>query len=354
MAMNNDAGIRRLPKGIQNFEDIRKEGYLYVDKTDLVWQIANGDKNNFLSRPRRFGKSLLVDTLQCYFDGRRDLFEGLKIMQLEKSWTKRQVFRFDFSGFNTHADFENYISGRLDEYEQLLGKGFYNSIGGRMLSLMQKAYEQTGEKVAVLVDEYDSPLQHTLFDEQEHKGIVQVYHSFFPSFKTGEKYLKCLFLTGITKFTQLSLFSTLNNVSILSAWPEYATVCGITQQEIIDNFMPELQRLGERNGWTIEETLEELKDMYDGYHFSCDLEQGVYNPFSLINALADSRLSAYWFLSGGSSLLNELLRRADMEQEQLDGCTIDKDTLDMADVTLDNIPLRLVCNAITLRLVCSV
>jgi len=139
--------------------------------------------------------------------------------------------RFDFSGFNTREDFEDYISGRLDEYEQLLGKGVYNSIGGRMLSLMQKAYEQTGEQVAVLVDEYDSPLQHTLFDEQEHKGIVQVYRSFFPSFKTGDKYLKCLFLTGITKFTQLSLFSTLNNISILSAWPEYATVCGITNKK---------------------------------------------------------------------------------------------------------------------------
>jgi len=349
--MNNDTGIRRLPQGIQSFEKIRTEGYVYIDKTDLVWRIANDKQNNFLSRPRRFGKSLLVDTLQCYFEGKRELFQGLKIMQLEQSWTPRQVFRFDFGGFNTRADLEKGLNFQLAQYEKIYPRDQEAlTLGDRMFSLMQKACERTGQQVAVLVDEYDSPLQHTVFDEQEHKGVVQVYRSFFPSFKTGDKYLKCLFLTGITKFTQLSLFSTLNNVSILSAWREYATVCGITQQEIIDNFMPWLQRLGEKQGWTVETTLQQLREMYDGYHFSADLEQGVYNPYSLISALDDSSLSAYWFQSGGSTLLNELLRRADVEQEQLDGCTIDKDTLDMADVSLDNIPLFLYqCGYLTIK-----
>jgi len=291
---------RRLPLGIQGFEEIRKEEYLYVDKTDLAWQIANGNKYNFLSRPRRFGKSLLTSTLKCYFEGRKDLFEGLKIMELEKEWPKRQVFSFDFSGFETADSLFHHIDSRLDDYEMIYGKKERNkTLVDRFIYLMKSAYEKTGQQVAVLVDEYDAPLQHTLFKKEEHEAIVTVYRSFFPALKTAGDYLKCLFLTGITKFTQLSLFSTLNNVSIIGSWQEYATVCGVTQQEILDNFQPELEAMGKANGWTTDETLAKLKTAYDGYRFSSDAapDKMVYNPYSLINALSRKEIGNYWVSS---------------------------------------------------------
>jgi len=351
--MNQMQKIRRLPRGLQSFEEIRRDGYIYVDKTDLVWQIANTIKNNFMSRPRRFGKSLLSDTLACYFEGKKELFEGLKIMELEQEWPKRQVFRFDFSGKNTAEELSRYLNTTLAKYEMIYPKNDTDiNYDDRFLALMEKAYEKTGYGVAVLFDEYDSPLQHTLFDKEEHEKIVNVCRSFFPALKTASQYLKCLFITGITKFTQLSFFSTLNNVSILSSMPQYATVCGFTHQEIIDNFMPELEAMGKENGWTVAQTLDALKNMYDGYHFSkiTTPETAVYNPFSLINALADKQIINYWASSGSSKLLNDMLKRADVDGDKLDGMVIDADTLQTADVTLDNVPLFLYqCGYLTIK-----
>ena len=228
---------KRLPLGIQNFEELRTGGYHYVDKTDMVWDLANAYKFCFLSRPRRFGKSLLASTLHSYFTGQKDLFQGLKMMELEKEWAKRQVFHFDFSGISTADELESYMNYRLSEFEKKLGlepeKKTYKD---RMLFLMQRAYEQTGEQVAVLVDEYDAPLQNTLFIGNEQEALKTVYRDFFPCFKTGSHLLKCLFLTGIMKFfaeqsvsvgaerTQLSLFSVLNTVVNISFKKEYATM----------------------------------------------------------------------------------------------------------------------------------
>jgi len=335
---------RKLPLGIQGFEEIRKEGYLYVDKTDLAWQIANGNKYNFLSRPRRFGKSLLTSTLKCYFEGRKELFEGLKIMELEKEWPKRQVFSFDFSGFETADALYKHINTTIAKYELIYGKVETDeTLVDRFVTLMRKAYEKTGQQVAVLVDEYDAPLQHTLFEEDEHKEVVKVYRSFFPALKTAGDYLKCLFLTGITKFTQLSLFSTLNNISIISTLDKYATVCGITQQEILDNFRPELEAMSKSNGWTTDETLAKLETAYDGYRFSSDAnpEKMVYNPFSLMNALSTGKIANYWVSSGGSRLLNELLRRTDSEQFVFEDSVVRATTFDGADVSINNMPLFL-------------
>jgi len=351
--MNPMQKIRRLPKGMQSFEMIRKEGYLYVDKTDLVWQIANTDQNNFMSRPRRFGKSLLSDTLACYFEGKKELFEGLKIMDLEQEWPKRQVFRFDFSGKNTAEELSRYLNTALTKYEMIYPKDDTDiNFDDRFLALMQKAYEKTGYGVAVLFDEYDSPLQHTLFDKEEHEKIANVCRSFFPALKTASQYLKCLFITGITKFTQLSFFSTLNNVSILSSMPKYATVCGFTHQEIIDNFQPELEAMGKENGETVEQVLDDLKNMYDGYHFSRDLtpETLVYNPFSLINALANRRISNYWASSGSSKMLSDMLQHNEVQKEELDGCTMKLDVLDNADVSIEDVPLFLYqCGYLTIK-----
>jgi len=335
---------RKLPKGVQGFEKIRKEGYLYVDKTDIVWQIANGDVYNFLSRPRRFGKSLLTNTLKCYFEGRKDLFEGLKIMDLETEWPKRQVFFFDFSGKETAEDLYHHINTILAKYETIYGKFKTDeSLSDRFVSLMENAHEKTGQQVAVLVDEYDAPLQHTLFKDEEHEKMVVVYRSFFPALKTAGDHLKCLFLTGITKFTQLSLFSTLNNISIIGNKPKYATVCGITQQEILDNFQPELQAMGDENGWTMDETVARLKDMYDGYRFSKDAnpDKMVYNPYSLICALDDREMMNYWASSGGSRLLIDILQKSYDRNIDLENCTLSALDMETADVSIDNVPLFL-------------
>jgi len=339
--MSKDENVRKLSKGFQYFQEIRDEKCVYVDKTDLVWEIANGDKYNFLSRPRRFGKSLLTSTLQCYFEGRYDLFNGLKIMEKEEEWPKRAVFQFDFSGKYTAKKLENYLRETIAQYEEIYGKSSFTNTDDRFKDLMQKACEQTGHKVAVLVDEYDSPLQDTLFDDKVHKEIADVYRGFFPVMKSGGDYLQCLFLTGITKFTQLSLFSINNSVTILSTRPEYATVCGITQQEIIDNYMPELEVMAKINGWTVEQTLAELKEMYDGYRFSSDVNKEVYNPFSLINAFAEKELSNYWAASGASKMLNEMLIRTDERGENLEDRTITAKKLNSADITKDDTTLFL-------------
>jgi len=335
---------RKLPIGVQEFEEIRKGNYIYVDKTDMVWQIANGVKNNFLSRPRRFGKSLLTSTLKCYFEGRKDLFEGLKIMDLETEWPKRQVFSFDFSGKETAEDLYHHINTTLAKYETIYGKFKTDeSLSDRFVSLLEKAHKATGHQVAVLVDEYDAPLQHTLFKEEEHEKMVVVYRSFFPALKTASNHLKCLFLTGITKFTQLSLFSTLNNISIIGNKPKYATVCGITRQEIFDNFQPEIQAMSQENGWTVNEAIARLEYAYDGYRFSNDAnpEKMVYNPYSLICALNDKEIGNYWASSGGSSLLNQLLAHAENSKINIEKCIVDREDFDTDDVSLDNVELFL-------------
>jgi len=342
MIMNNKTNVRKLPVGLQSFEKIRRNGCVYVDKTDMVWQIANERQNNFLSRPRRFGKSLLTSTLKCYFEGKQELFEGLKIMSLEKEWKPRQVFHFDFSGCNTADELNSYLNSALGRYEEEYPRDENdNTLKDRFFSLMIKGTKKFGLPVAVLVDEYDSPLQHTLYDADEHEKVRNVYASFFPALKTGEEYIQCTFLTGITKFTQLSIFSTLNNVSILGSWPQYATVCGITEDEIRSNFQPELEEMAKINGWNIEETLAKLKEMYDGYHFSKDLSREVYNPYSLINALAEKDIANFWVSSGGSTMLNDMLIRTEVNGDNIDNCIIDKDTLERTDVSLDNVPLFL-------------
>jgi hypothetical protein len=340
--MSNENNMRPLPKMVQDFEELRKGGFVYVDKTDMVWHIANGDKFNFLGRPRRFGKSLLTSTLHYYFEGRKDLFQGLNIMGLEKEWTKRQVFHFDFSGCNTADELNNYIDFALIRYEEIYGRdGAAKEPKDRFLTLIQQACAKYDAPVAILVDEYDTPLQHTLFNPKEHESLRDIYRSFFPALKTGGKYIKCAFLTGVTRFTQLSIFSTLNNVSIIGSMPQYATVCGLTEKEIRTDFAPELEAMGKKNGWSTEQTIKQLEMMYDGYHFSYVLGDGVYNPYSVINALANGRISNYWASSGASSLLNDMLTHSDENGKNLDGRLMTQDTLETADVSLDNVTLFL-------------
>ena len=327
---------RILPVGIQSFEKIRKEGLLYVDKTEIIWNLVNSNKTyNYLSRPRRFGKSLLVDTLQAYFEGRKELFEGLKIMDLEKEWVKRPVIRLDMSqagatpeGVRSYLD--NAFHQLESEYDIAVRQD--SSLAVRFKNIIEGAYNKTGFQVAILIDEYDSPLQHS-WKTPHHEDCTSIYRSVFAILKADDAYEKFVFITGITKFTQISLFSVLNNLSNISFDPPYAAICGITKEEVVNNFMPEIEVMGEHNGWTPEETILQLKAYYDGYHFCKNSPVDIFNPFSLLNALADKELKNYWAASGATSLLPKFVSDMEIQLEHFDHCYIDRDTLETSDVS---------------------
>ena len=327
---------RILPVGIQSFEKIRKDGYLYVDKTDIIWQLANRNKTyNYLSRPRRFGKSVLVDTLEAYFMGKKELFEGLKIMQMETEWVKRPVIRLDMSRAGAEPEtLRSYLDITFDRLEKEYGitPKPTAKLADRFDAIIVGAYEQTGQQVAILIDEYDSPLQHS-WKTPYHEACTAVYREVFAILKADDKYEKFVFITGITKFTQISLFSVLNNLSNISFEPEYAAICGITKEELLRDFKPEINKLAEYEDWTFDEAVAQLTAYYDGYHFSRRNMVDVFNPFSLINALADSDLKNYWASSGATSLLPKFVDDMELKLGNFDPCTILRQTIETSDVT---------------------
>ena len=327
---------RRLPVGIQSFEKIREDGYLYVDKTDIIWQLANREKTyNYLSRPRRFGKSVLVDTLEAYFLGKKELFEGLKIMQMETEWVKHPVIRLDMSRAGAAPEsvrsyLDNAFHQLESEYDIAVRQD--SSLADRFDAIIQTAYNKTGLQVAILIDEYDSPLQHS-WKTPQHEACTAVYREVFAILKADDKYEKFVFITGITKFTQISLFSVLNNLSNISFEPNYAAICGITKEEVLRDFKPEINKLAEYEGWTFDEAVAQLTAYYDGYHFSRRNMVDVFNPFSLINALSDSDLKNYWASSGATSMLPKFVDNMELKLRNFDPCTILRQTIETSDVT---------------------
>ena len=327
---------RKLPVGIQSFEKIRKGGYLYVDKTDIIWQLANRSKTyNYLSRPRRFGKSVLVDTLQAYFEGKKELFEGLKIMDLEKEWTKYPVIRLDMSIAGAEPDLiRSYLDNAFFEYETEYGIEVRpgSSLSVRFHNIIETACKKSGQQVAVLIDEYDSPLQHS-WKTPQHEACTAIYKEVFAVLKKQDKFEKFVFITGITKFTQISLFSVLNNLSNISFDAPYTAICGITKDEVNENFMPEIKEMGEANGWTVDETIAQLKAYYDGYHFCRNNMVDIFNPFSLINALCDKELRNYWASSGATSLLPKFVEDLELHLNDFDHSALLSTIIETSDVT---------------------
>ena len=333
MVETND---RKLPVGIQSFEEIRKQGCLYVDKTDIIWQLANrGKKYNYLSRPRRFGKSVLVDTLETYFMGKKELFEGLKIMQLETEWVKRPVIRLDMSQAGAEPEsVRSYLDDVFNtletEYRIVVRQD--SSLAVRFKNIIETAYNKTGLQVAILIDEYDSPLQHS-WKTLHHEACTAIYREVFAVLKSQDKYEKFVFITGITKFTQISLFSVLNNLSNISFDSEYAALCGITKEEVLRDFKPEINKLAASKGWTFDEAVVQLTAYYDGYHFSHENMVDVFNPFSLINALADSKLRNYWASSGATSLLPKFVDDMEIRLKDFDHSALLDTIIETSDVT---------------------
>ena len=314
----------RYPIGIQTFSEIIKEGYLYIDKTDLVWRLAHTAKFIFMSRPRRFGKSLLTTTLKSYFEGRRDLFEGLKIMPLETEWKQYPVIHLDMStckGQDSAQMLRDMIALQMQPYLKKYGASeIEKTPGGQFAGCIRRAFEQTGEKVVVIIDEYDAPLLEVMHEQENLGPMRKVMQEFYQPLKACESMIRFCFLTGITKFSQLSIFSTLNNIKNVSMSPQFATICGITEQEM-DTCMTEgIDGLAEEYECTHDEMVQRLKLKYDGYHFA-ESSEGVYNPYSLINAMSDRRLKNYWFESGTPTFLFNQMKRFGTDITRMDDIT---------------------------------
>ena len=312
---------RRYPIGIQTFSVIREGNYLYVDKTEYVYRMTHADaKYMFLSRPRRFGKSLLTSTLHAYFEGRKELFDGLAIEKLETEWTEYPVLHFDMS-LGKHLGVEalnRYLHNLLQNNEERFGIDTRDAedVNVRLTNLIMAIYQQTGKQVVVLIDEYDAPLLDVVHEEEDLPVLRNVMRNFYSPLKAGDPYLRYVFLTGITKFSQLSIFSELNNIKNISMLPEYVAICGITQEEMETQMASDIVLFAGKLGMTSEKALEALKDNYDGYHFAWP-SPDVYNPYSLLNAFSDGRLDSYWFGSGTPTYLIEMLRKYHVMPQQI-------------------------------------
>jgi hypothetical protein len=296
--------VVRYPVGVQDFEEIRQRNMVYVDKTALIYQLIDTSTYVFLSRPRRFGKSLLVSTMRYYFEGRKDLFAGLAMEKLETDWIQYPVIRFDLSRVKEGDpdDLRSGLQGMLDVYDAIYGITTTGTPGIRLDQIIQKAYHITGRKVVLLIDEYDAPVMNVLHKPEVLQEIREVMRNFYTSLKANNEYLRFVFITGVTTFSQMGIFSELNNLTKITSNNDYAAICGITEQELVDNFGQAIADISKVKGWSTVETQARLKDKYDGYHFTGSMED-VYNPYSLLNAFFEKNLGDYWFDSGTSSSL---------------------------------------------------
>ena len=311
---------RIYPVGIQTFSDIIKRGCVYVDKTDLIYKLTKKYKYLFLGRPRRFGKSLLSTTLHSYFAGEKDLFKGLAIEGLEKDWTEYPVLHFDMSTFKNCnlKDLQSKFNYKLSEYESIWGNNPESETpGDRFKNLIISAKEQTGKPVIIIIDEYDAPLLDVLHNEDRLAEIRTIIQEFYAPIKANDEYIRFAFITGITKFSQLSIFSAINNLANISMDPEFAAICGITKEELTTTLNQDIELMAEHNGVSKEEMARMLQENYDGYHFTRN-SPDIFNPFSLMRALASGEIEDYWFASGTSTYLINQMQRFKTDVTELD------------------------------------
>ena len=297
--------MQKLPIGIQNFKGLREDGYLYVDKTEVVYRLVGEAKAYFLSRPRRFGKSLLCSTLQAYFEGRKDLFEGLAIEKLETQWQAYPVLYFDFNGekYGSIDNLELMLSRHLMQWEEVYGCKYPDeTVSGRFYNLIIRIHEQTGKRVVVIVDEYDKPLLESLDNSEAQEQSRALFKGFFGNLKKLDEHLKFVFFTGVTKFSKVSIFSDLNQLHDISLEPAYETICGISAEELTANFTERIRNLANFNKLTFDECLALLKKNYDGYHFS-ERMTDMYNPFSILSVLSSLTFRFFWFSTGTPTFL---------------------------------------------------
>ena len=327
------------PIGIQTFETIRSNDYLYVDKTKYIYEATHPGRYVFLSRPRRFGKSLLTSTFDSYFRGCKDLFKGLAIEKLEKDWTEYPVLHFDLSDIKkgTVEDFEENVNSSLASMEEEFDIAkTSDSPGTRLKDLVERIYKKTGKQVVLLFDEYDAPLLTVLHNPERLETMRTELQSFYSPIKKLDPYLRFVFITGITKFSQLSIFSQLNNLNNISMLPQYAAICGITREELVDNFQEGIEALGEENDMTPEQVLAQLERTYDGYHFARK-GPGVYNPFSLLSSMTNKDFNNYWFSTGTPTFLVNMMRKFHTDLTEIDGSTAMQEDFDAPTENMHNV-----------------
>ena len=341
----------RYPIGIQTFSEIRTGNYIYVDKTELIYRLVKGNKYIFLSRPRRFGKSLLMSTLEAYYHGRKELFEGLAISRLESEWIDYPVFRFDLSG----EDFDNtealtaHISGLLDDIEEEYGLESVGTISRRFKLLLRRASEKFGQKVVVLIDEYDKPMLDSLQDDDLNEKIRNKLAGFYAVLKASDENIQFAMITGVTKFSHVSVFSALNNLKDISMMPEYNALCGISEAEFHRDFRESVRIFSETHNQLEEETWHQFKCRYDGYHFAIPGEY-VYNPFSMLMAFDRMQFGSWWFSTGSASFLVKLVKRYHFLLGNLEGARRKENALnDISNVGRDFVPLLYQAGYLTLK-----
>ncbi len=321
--------MMKYPIGIQSFPDIRERGFVYVDKTAYVYRMALMGKTYFLSRPRRFGKSLLVSTMEAYFLGRKELFNGLAIEQLETEWETYPVLHLDLNTgkYDKEADLDDFLNDSLAQWEQVYGTSPTEvSAELRFKGIIRRAYEQTGKQVVVLVDEYDKPLLATIDNKPLHEAYRNTLKAFFSVLKTMDACIRFGFITGVSKFSHVSIFSDLNNPDDISMDPRYVDICGVSEEELHTYFDSSIRELADANGMTFEEACERLRKQYDGYHFR-ENSVGIYNPFSLLNTFAKGIFNDYWFATGTPTFLVKLLQSKNYKLGDLEGKKVMSDML---------------------------
>ena len=318
------------PVGIQNFEKIRRDGYCYIDKTALVYQLVKTGSYYFLSRPRRFGKSLLISTLEAYFSGKKELFEGLAMEGLEKEWKRYPILHLDLNieKYDTPDSLDDILNRNLVAWENLYGSDPAEvSLSLRFAGVVQRACEKTGERVVILVDEYDKPMLQAINSPELQDAYRSTLKPFYGVLKSMDGYIKFALLTGVTKFGKVSVFSDLNNLMDLSRDLRYFDICGISEEELLRDFSDDIHELASANGQTFEQACDRLKEDYDGYHF-CPDSPGMYNPFSILNTFAKKTYGSYWFETGTPTYLVELLKKSNYDLEEVSHVETDANILD--------------------------
>ncbi len=326
------------PIGIQNFEKIRTEDFLYVDKTAEIYKLAKEGRYYFLSRPRRFGKSLLVSTMEAYFSGRKELFSGLAIEKLEAEWKQHPVLHLDLSGvsYTDESVLERVLSDKLAKWETLYGAVNTSDILGlRFKEVIEAAYNKTGKQVAILIDEYDKPIIDNLGNEPTLSHLRSTLQGFYSVMKSMDARIRFGFLTGVTKIGKMSVFSGLNNLNDISMIPDYVDICGVSETELHEYFDESISELSSANEMSKEECYVKLKSMYDGYHF-CEDSIGIYNPFSLLNTFQNKKFREYWFETGTPGFLVEVMRKTSFDVTTLENQTVDSTLMSNADAIFEN------------------
>lgn len=344
---------RNYPLGIQTFENIIRGNYVYVDKTALAYQMVHENKYCFLNRPRRFGKSLLVTLLQAYFEGKQELFKGLAMQQLEHEWLSYPVIHLDISKgkFYDMASLHATLDSLLADYEARysLHVEYEKAYNVRLQNIIKAAYAQTGREVVVLIDEYDAPMHDSMKNPDLQEQIRNAMRNLFSPLKGEERHLRFVFLTGISKFSQLSIFSELNNITNISMLDKYSDICGISRNELVSIFKADIRELANENEMTYDEALSELQHHYDGYHFSGRGED-VYNPYSLFNTLASNEFDDYWFSTGTPTFLIDLLQEKHLDMLDLDDITATADRFDTpTEKIIDPVPVLYQSGYLTIK-----